>query len=93
MITQTAKPEAESQSGHRGARDAVRKWKSIYTDQMLEDIKRGLEKGPVSMETVDKRIRLDVNAGKAVKESMAHSEQVYAMGANLMNQIVSLKYC
>ena len=35
---------------------------------MLEDIKRGLEKGPVSMETVDKRVRLDVDAGKAVKE-------------------------
>lgn len=65
MITQTAKPEAESQSGHRGARDAVRKWKSIYADQMLEDIKRGPEKGPVSMETVDKRVRLDVDAGKA----------------------------
>lgn len=27
-------------------------------------------KGPVSMETVDKRVRLDVDAGKAVKESM-----------------------
>ena len=67
MITQTAKPEAESQSGHRGARDAVRKWKSIYADQMM-DIKRGPEKGPVSMETVDKRVRLDVDAGKAVKE-------------------------
>ena len=65
-ITQTAKPEAESQSGHRGARDAVRKWKPIYADQMLEDIKRGPEKGPVSMETVDKRVRLDVDAGKAV---------------------------
>lgn len=26
------------------------------------------EKGPVSMETVDKRARLDVDAGKAVKE-------------------------
>ena len=65
MITQIAKPEAESQSGHRGARDAVRKWKSIYADQMLEDTKRGPEKGPVSMKTVDKRVRLDVDAGKA----------------------------
>jgi len=64
---QTAKPEAENQSGHRGVRDAVRKWKSIYADQMMEDIKRGPEKGPVSMETVDKRVRLDVDAGKAVK--------------------------
>ena len=43
----------------------VRKWKSIYADQMLEDIKRGPEKGPVSMETVDKRVRLDVDTGKA----------------------------
>ena len=68
MITQTAKPEAESQSGHRGARDAVRKWKSIYADQMMEDIKRGPEKGPVPMETVDKRVRLDVDAGKALIE-------------------------
>jgi len=68
MITQTAKPEAERQSGHRGVRDAVRKWKFIYADQMMEDIKRGPEKGPVSIETVDKRVRLDVDAGKAVKE-------------------------
>lgn len=65
MITQTAKPEAVRQSDHRGARDVVRKWKSIYADQMLEDIKRGPEKGPVSMETVDKRVRLDVDTGKA----------------------------
>ena len=68
MITQTAKSEAESQSGHRGARDAVRKWEPIYADQMREDIKPCPEKGPVSMETVDKRVRLDVDAGKAVKE-------------------------
>ena len=68
MISQTAKPEAETQSGHRGARDAVRKWKSIYADQMLEDIKRGPEKGPVSIETVDKRVWLDVDAGKALIE-------------------------
>ncbi len=91
MITQTAKPEAESQSGHRGARNAVRKWKSIYADQMMEDIKRGPEKGPVSMETVDKQVRLDVDAGKAVKESMVHAEQAYVMGANSVNQIVKLK--
>lgn len=65
MITQTAKPEAESQSGHRGARDAVRKWKAIFADQMLEDIKRDPESGQVSMETFDKRVRLDVDAGKA----------------------------
>lgn len=65
MITQTAKPEAESQSGHRWARDAVRKWKTIYADQLMEEIKRNPEKGPVSMETVDKRVRLDVDAGKA----------------------------
>ena len=32
----------------------------------MEDIKRGPDKGPVSMETVDKRVRLDVDAGKAV---------------------------
>ena len=42
---------------------------------MMEDIKRGPEKGPVSMETVDKRVWLDVDAGKAVKESMAHAEK------------------
>ena len=65
MITQTAKPEAESQSGHRGARDAVRTWKAIFADQMLEDIKRDPESGQVSMETFDKRVRLDVDAGKA----------------------------
>lgn len=70
MIAQTARPEADSQSGYRGARDAVRTWKSIYVDQMMEDIKRGPVKGPVSMETVDKRILLDVDAGKAVKESL-----------------------
>lgn len=58
---------------------------------MLEDIKRGPEKGPVSMETVDKRVRLDVDTGKAVKESMVHAEQAYAMGANSVNQIVKLK--
>ena len=49
------------------------------------------EKGPVSMETVDKRVRLDVDTGKAVKESMVHAEQAYAMGANSVNQIVKLK--
>jgi len=82
MITQTAKPEAESQSGHRGVRDAVRKWKAIFADQMLEDIKRSPEKGPVSKETVDKRVRLDVNAGKAVKESMNSSPIGYVSMAN-----------
>lgn len=43
------------------------------------------------MESVDKRVRLDVDAGKAVKESMAHAELAYAMDANSVNQIVKLK--
>ena len=77
-----AKPEARSP-----------KLKSIrsHRGKGCGSIKRGPEKGPVSMETVDKRILLDVDAGKAVKESMVHAEQAYAMEANLVNQIVKLK--
>lgn len=53
--------------------------------------KRGPEKGPVSMETVDKRVRLDVDAGKSVKESITHAEQAYAVGANSVILIMMLE--
>jgi hypothetical protein len=47
-------------------RAAVRGLKAIYSGQLIEDIKRDLASGNVTMDTVEKRVQLDVEACKAV---------------------------
>lgn len=47
-------------------RAVVRGLKAIYSGQLIEDIKSDLVSGNVTMETVEKRVQLDVYACKAV---------------------------
>ena len=44
--------------------------KALYESQVVEDIERDLESGHMSMETVEKRVRLDVDACKVIIEGM-----------------------
>lgn len=84
-------------------RAAVRGLKAIYSGQLIEDIKRDLASGNVTMETVEKRVQLDVDACKAVIDLLNPSpigkillelilaEQANAMKTNLKNQVMWVK--
>ena len=84
-------------------RAAVRGLKAIYSGQLIEDIKRDLVSGNVTMETVEKRVQLDVEACKAVIDLLNPSpigkillelilaEQANAMRMNLKNQVMWVK--
>ena len=81
-------------------RTVVRGLKAVYSGQLIEDIKRDLESGNVTMETVEKRVQLDVDACKAVIDLMNPNpigkillelilaEQANAMRTNLKNQVM-----
>ena len=81
-------------------RTVVRGLKAIYSGQLVEDIKRDLASGNVTMETVEKRVQLDVDASKAVIDLLNPSpigkiflelilaEQANAMRTNLKNQVM-----
>ena len=73
--------------------------RAIFSGRIIEDIKRDLASGNVTMETVEKRVRPDLETGKAVIELLNPSamgkmllelilaEQLNALRTNLMNQI------
>ena len=81
-------------------RAVVRGLKAIYSGQLIEDIKSDLVSGNVTMETVEKRVQLDVDACKAVIDLLNPSpigkillelilaEQANAMRTNLKNQVM-----
>ena len=81
-------------------RAVVRSLKAIYSGQLIEDINRDLTSGNVTMETVEKRVQLDVDACKAVIDLLNPSpigkillelllaEQANAMRTNLKNQVM-----
>lgn len=81
-------------------RAAVRGLKAIYSGQLIEDIKRDLASGNVTMDTVEKRVQLDVEACKAVIPLLNPSpigkillelilaEQANVMRTNLKNQVL-----
>lgn len=54
-------------------RAAIHGLKVLYESQLVEDIERDLESGHVTMETVEKRIQLDVDACKVIIEGMSPS--------------------
>ena len=82
---------------------AVRGLRAIYSGQLIEDIKRDLASGNVTMETVEKRVQLDVDACKAVIDLLNPSpigkillelilaEHANAMRTNLKNQVMWVK--
>lgn len=84
-------------------RAAVCGLKALYSGQHIEDIKRDLASGPVTMDTVEKRVQLDVEACKAVIPLLNPSpigkillelilaEQANAMRTNLKNQVMWAK--
>lgn len=81
-------------------RAAVRGVKAIYTGKLVEDIKSDLSSGHVTMDTVEKRIQLETEAGKAVIEilnphpmtkiflELLVAERANAMRTNLKNQML-----
>ena len=81
-------------------RAAVRGLKAVYSGQLIEDIKRDLSSGNVTVETVEKRVQLDVDVCKAVIDLLNPSpigkillelilaEQTNAMRTNLKNQVM-----
>ena len=84
-------------------RAVVRGLRAIYSGQLIEDIKRDLVSGNVTMESVEKRVQLDVDACKAVIDLLNPSpigkiflelilaEQANAMRTNLKNQVMWMK--
>ena len=83
-------------------RAAVLGLKAIYTDQVVEDIKNDLASGHVTMETVEKRVQLDVDVCRTVINLLNPSplgkillelilvEQTNAWRTNLKNQVLWL---
>ena len=81
-------------------RAAVRGLKAVYSGQLIDDIKRDLASGNVTMDTIEKRVKLDVDACKVVIECLNPSplgkilldlfltEQANSMRTNLKNQMV-----
>ena len=81
-------------------RAAVRGLRTIYSSQLIEDVKRDLASGNVTMDTVEKRIQLDVDACKVVIDllnpnpigkillELILAEQANAMRANMKNQVM-----
>ena len=78
----------------------MRGLKAIYSGQLIEDIKRDLASGNVTMDTVEKRVQLDVEACKAVIPLLNPSpigkillelilaERANVMRTNLKNQVL-----
>ena len=58
-------------------RATVHGLKALYESRVVEDIERDLESGHVSMETVEKRVQLDVDACKVIIEGMNPTPIVY----------------
>lgn len=84
-------------------RAAVRGLKALYSGQLIEDIKRDLASGQVTMDTVEKRVQLDIDACKTVIDYLLNpspigkivlelilAEQANAFRTNLKNQILWL---
>lgn len=81
-------------------RAAVCGLKALYSGQHIEDIKRDLASGNVTMDTVEKRVQLDVEACKAVIPLLNPSPigkillelilagQANMMRTNLRNQVM-----
>ena len=81
-------------------RAAVRGLRAIYSGQLIEEIKRDLASGNVTMETVEKRVQLDVDVCKIVIDllnpnpigkiilELILAEQANAMRANIKNQVM-----
>lgn len=65
-------------------RAAVHDLKALYESRVVEDIERGLESGHVSMETVEKRVQLDVDACKVIIEGMNPTPIMYEPISGLM---------
>lgn len=51
-------------------RAAVHGLKALYESQVVADIERDLERGHATLETVEKRVQLDVDASKVIIEGM-----------------------
>ena len=51
-------------------RAAVHGLKALYESRVVEGVEQDLESGHVSMETVEKRVQLDVDACKVIIEGM-----------------------
>ena len=80
-------------------RAAIRGLKTLYTGQIIKDIKNDLASGHVTMDTVEKRVQLDVDACKAIIDLINPSpvgkillelilaEQANAKRTNLKNQV------
>ena len=83
-------------------RAAVRVLKALYSGQLIEDIKRDLASGQVTMDTIEKRVQLDIDACKTMIDLLNPSpmgkillelilaEQTNAFRTNLKNQILWL---
>lgn len=83
-------------------RAAVRGLKALYSGQLIEDIKRDLASGQVTMDTIEKRVQLDIDACKTMIDLLNPSpmgkillelilaEQTNAFRTNLKNQILWL---
>ena len=83
-------------------RNAVKVLKALYSSQIIEDIKRDLSSGQVTQDTVEKRVKLDMDACSAIMELLNPSpmgkilleliiaEQANVMRTNLKNQILLL---
>ena len=81
-------------------RAAVRGLRTVYSSQLIEDVKRDLASGNVTMDTVEKRVQLDVDACKVVIDllnpnpigkillELILAEQANAMRANIKNQVM-----
>lgn len=81
-------------------RATVRGLKAIYSGQIVEDIKRDLASCNVTMDTIEKRVQLDVDACKAVIDllnpnpigkillELVLAEQANVMRTNLKNQVM-----
>lgn len=83
-------------------RAAVKALKTIYAGHLIEDIKRDLATGNVTQETIEKRVQLDIEVGKAVVNflnpnpivkiflELLFSEQANANKAGLMTLLLWL---
>ena len=59
--------------------------KALYESRVVEDVERDLESGHESMETVEKRVQLDVDACKVIIDGMNPSP----MGKILLELLVA----
>lgn len=81
-------------------RAVVRSLKAIYAGELVADVEHDLATGHVTMDTVEKRIRLEEEACKLVIEKLSPSpmwkiflelmlaEQINAMRGNLSNLVL-----